>query len=278
MEQTRSAYLQQIPLSDWEKTPDSVKRLMEEMAQRLEKLEQQQVEVKAAQQQLLEKVSQTSKNSSLPPSQDSPGFRKKSGKRTSKKKRGGQPGHDGHSRNLYPIEKCSDVQDHYPTICRCCGESLSGEDALPYRHQIVEIPPIEPIVIEYRLHQLTCERCGFLTRATLPGKAMPSGYGVRVVACVALLSGVYRNSQRMVQSAMQDLFGISMSLGTVNKLRFEASEAVANCVDEAKLYVQQQPVVAADETSFAQGNIDGYNPKQRQARVSGCAYTTSYIF
>ncbi len=69
-----------------------------------------------------------------------------------------------------------------------------------------------------------------------------------------------------------------MSLGTVNKLRFEASEAVANCVDEAKFYVQQQPVVAADETSFAQGNIDGYNPKQRQARVSGCAYTTSYIF
>ncbi len=64
-----------------------------------------------------------------------------------------------------------------------------------------------------------------------------------MVACVALLSGVYRNSQRMVQSAMQDLFGISMSLGTVNKLRFEASEAVANCVDEAKLYVQQQPGV-----------------------------------
>ena len=88
---------------------------------------------------------------------------------------------------------------------------------------------------------------------------------MRVVATVALLSVVYRNSQRMVQRALADLFSIPMSLGTVNKLRQEASNAVASCVDEAKLYIQQQEVVGADETSFKQGNIDGCNPKQRQA-------------
>lgn len=54
-------------------------------------------------------------------------------------------------------------------------------------------------------------------------------------------------------------------MGSVNTLRKEASDAVASCVDQAKLYVQQQPVVGADETSFDQGNIDGCNPKQRQA-------------
>ena len=101
-------------------------------------------------------------------------------------------------------------------------------------------------MIEHRLHQLTCGRCGALTRATLPEDVNPSGYGVQVVAMVALLSGVYRNSQRMVQSALADLFGVSMSLGTVNTLRVEASNALANCVDEAKQYVQQQPVVGAD--------------------------------
>ncbi len=181
------------------------------------------------------------------------------------KKRGGQAGHDGHSRDLYPIEKCSEVIEHHPITCPSCGESLSGEDKNPYRHQIVEIPPIEPIVIEHRLHQLTCGRCGTQTRATLPPEVNPSGYGVRAVATVALLSVVYRNSQRMVQSALADLFGISMSLGTVNKLRQQASVAVANCVDEAKLYVQQQKVVGADETSFKQGNLDGCNSKKSQA-------------
>ncbi|MCC5670425.1 transposase [Nostoc sp. CHAB 5784] len=98
-----------------------------------------------------------------------------------------------------------------------------------------------------------------LTRATLPDLVNPSGYGVRVVAIVALLSSVYRNSQRMVQSALAELFDISMSLGTVNKLRLEASEAVANCVAEAKLYVQQQRVVGADETSFKQSQNSNYN-------------------
>ena len=69
----------------------------------------------------------------------------------------------------------------------------------------------------------------------------------------------------MVQNALADLFGISISLGTVNKLRLEASNAVADCVDEAKAYIQQQEVVAADETSFNQANIDGSNPQHRQA-------------
>ncbi|WP_442949444.1 hypothetical protein [Nostoc sp.] len=64
----------------------------------------------------------------------------------------------------------------------------------------------------------------------------------------------------MVQSALADLFGISMSLGTVNPLRIEASDAVANCVDKAKLDVQRSNVVGADETSFNQGYIDGGNP------------------
>ena len=160
MEQQRPAYLEQISQEDWEKTPASVKKLVEETVQRIERLEQQQSELLAVQQQLLEKVQRTSKNSSSPPSLDPPGFGKKPEKQKSGKKRGGQPGHKGHSRDLYPIEKCSEVIDYHPQECANCGENLSGEDPNPYRHQIVEIPPISPIVIEHRLHQLTCTGCG----------------------------------------------------------------------------------------------------------------------
>ena len=264
MEEPRQSITEQIPPEDWEKTPASVKKLVESMAQRIESLEKQAIELLSGQQQLLEKVNKTSKNSSSPPSSDPPGKSQKTRKK-SEKKRGGQPGHEGKSRNLYPVEKCHEVIDHHPVTCPCCGESLKGEDTVPYRHQIVEIPPIEPIVIEHRLHQLTCERCGTSTRAKLPDHVSPSGYGVRVVAIVALLSGLYGNSYRMVQSALADLFGISISLGTVNKLRLQASNAVADCVDEAKVYIQQQEIVAADETGFNQANIDGNNPQHRQA-------------
>ncbi|MEA5537325.1 IS66 family transposase [Crocosphaera sp. XPORK-15E] len=265
MEVDRVNHLERISPEDWEKTPISVKKLVEEMAQKIEQLEKKLTQVLTVQEQLLEKVNQTSKNSSLPPSSDPPGVKKKQSIKKSGKKRGGQPGHQGSSRELYPIEDCREIIEHHPEQCPSCGEPLSGSDINPYRHQIVEIPPISPIVVEHRLHKLTCSSCGTKTRATLPEEVNPTGYGVRVVALVALLSGVYRNSQRMVQSAMLEVFGISMSLGTVNKLRIEASNAVANCVDEAKLYIQNAEVVGADETSFNQGNIDGSNPSQRKA-------------
>jgi hypothetical protein len=69
----------------------------------------------------------------------------------------------------------------------------------------------------------------------------------------------------MVVSAMSDLFGIRMSLGTVNRLRREASEAVSGAVEEALAYIQSAPIVGADETGFKQGNADGQNPHQKRA-------------
>lgn len=50
----------------------------------------------------------------------------------------------------------------------------------------------------------------------------------------------------------------------VNRLRQEASDAVASAVAEAHQYVQQQAVVGMDETSYEQGNADGHNPDHRQ--------------
>jgi uncharacterized protein YllA (UPF0747 family) len=67
MEEKRPCYLEEISPEDWEQTPASVKKLVEQMAQRIEKLEKQLAEVLAVQQQLLEKINRTSKNSSSPP-------------------------------------------------------------------------------------------------------------------------------------------------------------------------------------------------------------------
>ncbi len=264
MDENCLAYGIEISDSDWEKTPTSVKKLVEKMGQHIKQSEKRLVDLEAKQQELLEKINRTSLNSSSPPSSDPPSAEKRPEKKKTGKKRGGQPGHQGHSRFLYSQEECESVLDHHPETCSCCQEKLSGEDANPYRHQIVEIPPIKPIIVEHRLHQLMCQQCGTLTRATLPVDVHPSGYGVRVVALVAVLSGLYRHSQRMVQSAMLDICGISMSLGTVNNLRIEASNAVESAVEEAKTYVQNSRVVGADETSFVQGNVDGCNSKQRQ--------------
>ena len=251
--------------ADWQRTPASVQRLVTDLIRRVAQLE---VAVSALQEQnrlLQERLDQTSQNSSQPPSADGPAAPPRPAKAPSGKRRGGQPGHPGHERVLYPVEECQRVEDHRPPQCRQCGERLSGDDPEPYRHQVVELPPIRPYVEEHRLHQLTCAACGATTRAGLPEGVSASGYGPRVVATVALLSSEYRMSERMVEGLLRDVLGVRLCNGTVNNQREEASQAVATPVAEAHQHVQQQPIVHADETGFRQGNADGGNPDGRKA-------------
>jgi len=149
---------------------------------------------------------------------------------------------------------------YHPVGCWRCGGALHADDPQPHRVQIVELPEVVPLIHEHRFDQLECDCCGAWTRAWSDEIINGSGYGERVVAHVALLSGLYRQSHRMVQQLLSELFGIEISVGSINRLRMEASDAVALPVIQAWDYVQAQANVNIDETSFAQGNGDGSNP------------------
>jgi transposase len=274
MEEKQPNSIADISPEDWAATPESVKRLVTnlvgqikqfaELVNRVETLERQQEELKAENQLLKEQVKQNSKNSSKPPSQDLGKGIKPKPKETGKRRPGGQPGHEGHERRLYEVEQCDSVQNHYPDRCIECGARLTGEDPQPHRMQVVEIPPLKPQVSEHRFHSRECKHCGRLTSAWEDDIINGSGYGERVAAHVAVLSGQYRQSHQMVQALLHDLFGIEISTGSINRLRQESSEAIAPAVQAAYDYVQAQGNVNMDETSFAQGNGDGNNPNRRK--------------
>jgi transposase len=103
------------------------------------------------------RLNQNSSNSSKPPSSDPPAVKRAPPKRPTGKKRGGQRGHKRHRRDLVPPEKVTASFDIKPETCRCCGAALLGDDPEPLQHQVAELPPIEPVVTEYRLHRLICE-------------------------------------------------------------------------------------------------------------------------
>lgn len=261
---------QLIPATDWASTPASVKALVEsqvvkisELQAQFEQLSEQLSPLSERISELEEKLSKNSQNSSKPPSSEGFGKSVKPKKKKKGRARGGQPGHEGHGRDLYPIERVDELIEHYPHQCKGCGEGLSGVDASPYRHQIVEIPPIIPVVSEHRLHQLTCEHCGTLTRATLP-KALASGYGPHLSGIIGLLSGCYRLSHQRVVSLLSELFDIRLSASSVNRLRQELSAALALPVSAAHEYVQRAAVKHSDETGFRQGNSDGRNPTNKR--------------
>src|SRR5271165_2303500 len=115
-----------------------------------------------------------STNSSKPPSSDPIGMKRKPPAPPSKKKRGGQPGHRKAQRTLVPPERVRETFDCKPTACRRCGQELAGDDPEPLIHQVAELPRIEPIVHEYRLHRLICPACRAKTCGALPA-GVPTG-------------------------------------------------------------------------------------------------------
>jgi len=259
---TKSPFAE-IPDEDWARTPQTVVRAFENLLQHLHQLEDRICKLEEENQYLREQLARNSNNTSLPPSTDKPGVARNR-PIPSHKQRGGQAGHKGHKRELIPTDQCQKVVDHFPKACRQCGTELSGKDPHPIRHQVVEVPEITPYVAEHRRHRLQCSSCGRSTCASLPEDIPHSGYGPRAVAVVNLLCGVFRTSERMAQLAMRDIFQVNISLGCIDALRQEASQAVAESVEEAREFVQQQDVIYADETGFPQGNSDGHNPEGRK--------------
>ena len=213
---------------------------------------------------LRERIGRSSRNSSKPPSSDGPGFKPPERRKGSGRKRGGQPGHPGSGPELLPIERVDEVVEHHPEACRRCGTLLQGNDPEPLRHQVIEIPPITPLVIEHRRHRLVCPCCSTSTCASLPMNVEPSRYGPRLSALVGLLGSAFPLSFSKTQALLDQLLGVEISRGAIARVRQRLSAALAQPMAEALQAARQQPVAYVDETGAPTGNADGGNPNGKR--------------
>ena len=199
---------------------------------------------------LEERLNQNSGNSSKPPSSDPPNAPPRPKRTPSGRKVGGQPGHVGHTRPLKPLDQVQDVIQLRPTSCGACGALLLGEDSQPQRHQVTELPRIEPQVIEYRRHTLTCLVCGAETQGAWPSDMPPGDFGPRFQASIGYLSGRMGMSQRDLTETMEAVFHTDIGLGSISALETGVSDALAQPVADAQTYVQHQTAANVDETGW----------------------------
>lgn len=200
---------------------------------------------------LRRKLGENSSNSNKPPSSDSPTDRQARRKdQPSGKARGGQRGHKGHKRTFLPKDKVRSSTDCFPERCRRCGDGLpKRRDVDPIRHQVIDVPKIEPVADDYWLHRVTC-RCGETTCGTAP-VGVPSGMlGPQVLALIAVLTADGHMSRRKVQSLLAAVFGIDVSLGTLSESEEIVSDAVEDAVDEARLHALAEKVKNVDATTW----------------------------
>ena len=224
-----------IPVELWEQIPRHVQAVLWEVFDRYEariaRLEAEVAELKAQR-------NQNSQNSSKPPSSDGPHVKRKPPRPSSGRKRGGQLGHRAHHRTLVPSTQVDEVVVCTPTHCRRCGRVLQGMDSQPHRHQVVELPPPMPHVTEYQQYRLSCAHCGITTRGTLPAGVPSTGYGPRFTSIVALCSGAYRMSKRMIAHFSREVLGVELSPGAVCTLEQIVRRAVVEPMAEVRDAVQ----------------------------------------
>src|SRR5271170_2499075 len=142
-------------------------------------------------------------NSSTPPSANPLGAPPPVVKKKSKLKRGGQPGHPPHLKQLLPPDRVTRAEAIVPATCDDCGSALTRtagpDDPEPTRFQVVELPPIAVEVVEYQAHGRTCRRCGHLTRATIPAEIRAHSVGPRFTGALSYFSGCHGVSKRGVE-------------------------------------------------------------------------------
>ena len=138
------------------------------------------------------RLNRNSSDSSKPPSIESLHAKRQPTRPTSKKRRGGQLGHERHLRELVPPERLTGSVEIKPPTCTGRGQALDGDDPEPLRHQVAELPEIRPEVVEYRLPRLTRPGFGSSTHAKLPGDVPRGAFGPRLQVWAGLLSGAYR--------------------------------------------------------------------------------------
>lgn len=195
------------------------------------------------------RLGQNSTNSSQPPSADPPGVKRAPPEPKSGKPAGGQPGHPKHERAL--VGRPDHVRDCKPAACRRCARPLTGDDPEPLRHQVTDLPPVTPVVTEYRRHRLTCPGCGTTTCGDLPA-GVAGQDGPRLRAACALLTGAFRLSKAKAARLLTDLFGVPLSAGQVCATEAAVGRQLRPAVDGLLAAARGHPA-NVDETGMGRG-------------------------
>ena len=238
-----------FPHIEWLTTPEAVKAYIVHLETTILQMQQQLGQLEKRTEKLEIQTKMNSQNSSKPPSSDSPFDKKKIKKKKSKRKRGGQKGHKGHQRQMLPPSK---VENLMPEDCDC-GRLVLDADSIKafYTHQQIELPKIKMDVTHFILHKGKCQRCGKTVKARIPSE-VNSGYGPRLSAVIAELSGSHGASRQSVQDFCHSVLGFRISTGAIQRIIDRSSEAILPIYSAIGNQARQSGVNGIDETSWFQ--------------------------
>lgn len=235
----------------------SLSQLVKQLSDKLLQVNEQLADREARIAELEAKLAKNSKNSSKPPSSDPPNFeRNQSRRKNSKRKPGGQSGHQGST--LKMVDDPTTIITHAPpSSCPDCGASTQEADfIIQSRHQVFDIPPPPPPnVTEHRVLACRCQGCGKALSGNLPSDVAtaPTSYGKRIAGFVSYFSVRHYLPYKRLAELLRDVFGVEVSTGTIANMIDRTARHFAPTVAGIKAAIGTASVVGSDETFVREG-------------------------
>lgn len=198
----------------------------------------------------------TPATSSLPPARGFKARRPDPPAGAARPKRGPKPGHPGVSRRRQPRDQVDLVLACRPADCGSCGAPLPAVGGTVVAQcQVVDLPPVRPVVVEAQRLRVRCRRCGHGTVGTYPvGFGAGGMFGPRVAAVATLLHDEHHVGYERLGEVFRGLFGLAVSEGALVEAVSRLHTALAPAAAAIAAEVRTAAVIGSDETS---ARVDG---------------------
>jgi len=201
-------------------------------------------------QHLEDQIAKNSHNSSKPPSSDGMKKRtKRSLRRPSGKKSGGQPGHAGYC--LEAVAKPDHIEVHEVKQCEHCQAELSDAEVSGYeKRQVFDLPMVKVEVTEHRVEIKTCGECGQVSAAAFPSSVThKTQYGPRIRSQMVYFNQYHFIPLERTTEIFADLYQQSISQGTVMTANRKVAQKVSKTNQQVKTYLATtKDPIGFDET------------------------------
>jgi transposase len=200
-----------------------------------------------------EKPPKNSTNSSIPTSKEINPPKKNQSIRKKGGKNGGVFGHTGTT--LKQTDNPDEIVDVEFKIdnCRKCEFDISQVlKTLQEKRQVLDLD-LENIlrkITQYQSYSKECPECGYINHDNnYPAMVAPHiSYGKNIMAIVVYLNVVHYLSYQRIVMALQTMYKITISQGTVDKLIKKASKLSQNEIDKIVSELSLADIVGIDET------------------------------